>query len=178
MDNMNATFTLYNGSNVIKTCVFNNKTNGTTLNCGMTNTSKWAKGNTINCTVTATDNNSQRSTGSATKTVSNLAPNPPSLNSPADGSTGISTSTTLNVTVTDTDGDSLNVIFYNGSNHPICSNTSISSGGTVSCRWSSLSIGTTYKWYVYVTDGINTTTSSRWNFSTNQVPTTPLTAIT
>jgi len=71
---MNATFTLYNGSNVIKTCVFNNKTNGTTLNCGMSNTSLWVKGNTINCTVTATDNNSQRSTGSATKNVSNLAP--------------------------------------------------------------------------------------------------------
>jgi len=171
-DNMNATFILYNGSNVIKTCAFTNKTNGTTLNCGMTNTSKWAKGNTINCTVTVTDNNSRTSTGSATKTVGDLAPDQPALNSPQDGCTGVLSSTLLNVTVADLDDDSLDVTFLNAlDNSVICSNLSISSGSTVGCRWSNLSPGATYRWFVNITeipaDGTAFTTGPRWNFSTN-----------
>ncbi len=41
-----------------------------------------------------------------------VAPNQPAVNSPTDGSTGVSTSPNLNVTVTDNDSDAMNVSFF------------------------------------------------------------------
>jgi len=95
--------------------------------------------------------------------------NPPSmiLNAPADDATNQAPLTLLNVTLTDPDGDTMNVTFYNNSDDSIiCFNTSISNNTAVKCTWGGLSELTDYQWYVNVTDGSLTTKSSIWNFST------------
>jgi len=50
----------------------------------------------------------------ANYTLGNSAPDSPLVNAPSDGATGVSTSPDLNVTVTDDDGDDMNVSFYGG----------------------------------------------------------------
>ncbi|HIE33777.1 MAG TPA: hypothetical protein EYP86_01390 [Candidatus Altiarchaeales archaeon] len=73
-DNLNISVSLYNGSNLIVTCSWTNQANGTSWNCGMTNTSEWVKGNTINCTATYIDTSGSSSSSSTTKIVQNTAP--------------------------------------------------------------------------------------------------------
>ncbi|HDI72901.1 MAG TPA: hypothetical protein ENF58_02075 [Candidatus Altiarchaeales archaeon] len=72
-DVMNVTVYLYNSSNLIKQCSWTNQANGTTLNCGMTNTSEWVKGNALYCNVSVTDG-TNTTTDSVSKIVSNTAP--------------------------------------------------------------------------------------------------------
>jgi hypothetical protein len=69
---------------------------------------------------TSSGNITHTSSGAATKSVAvsgmastaNHAPNPPVLVQPADSATDVSTSPTLEVTVTDSDSDPMNVSFY------------------------------------------------------------------
>jgi len=94
-----------------------------------------------------------------------LAPNQPTLNSPTNASYINQSSTVLNVTVTDPDGDTMNVTFFNASdNSQICNRTGIANGSYANCTWSSLSDGV-YQWFVNVTDGTNTTQSNTWTFT-------------
>ncbi|KKN07777.1 hypothetical protein LCGC14_1063560, partial [marine sediment metagenome] len=107
-------------------------------------------------------------------TTVNTAPDAPTNPIPADGATGVSTDPTLSINVSDPDGDTLDVYFYDGSDALIGTNMSISSGGTASFSWSGLSGNTYYEWYVIVSDGISNTTSSTWNFTTvNTAPDAP-----
>jgi len=97
----------------------------------------------------------------------NYAPNSPILNAPLDDATGVSLNPILNVTVSDPDGDVMNVTFIkNLDNSVICTNNSISNNTVVTCTWSGLSELTDYQWYVNVTDGSLTTQSDFWNFTT------------
>ena len=101
----------------------------------------------------------------------NNAPNA-TVNAPSNDATGQALSVDLNVTVTDEDGDSMNVSFYNNATDSQISTTqtSIANGSTAEVTWSGLSVGTTYSWYVNVTDGTDTTQSSVWSFTTTQTP--------
>ena len=100
------------------------------------------------------------------------APDEPSAPSPADGATNVSTSPTLEVTVSDPDGDSMDVTFYDASDDSaIGTDSGVSDGGTASVTWSGLSYGTSYSWYAVADDGTDTTQSDTWSFDTNYEPT-------
>lgn len=105
--------------------------------------------------------------------TANAAPNAPTVNSPSDGATGQALSVDLNVTVTDDDGDTMNVSFYNNATDAQIGSTQtgVANGSTAEVTWSGLSAGTTYYWYANSTDGSAITQSSVWNFTTSQTPT-------
>ena len=97
----------------------------------------------------------------------NNAPNAPTNPSPADGANGISTSPTLSVDVTDPDGDTMDVSFYDASDDSLIgTDNGVASGGTASVTWSGLNTETTYEWYAVADDGTDTTTSATWTFTT------------
>jgi len=121
----------------------------------------------INVTCKAYDSiNYSTHTMSNSTTVENSLPSS-TLNSPSNKEVFSvnTTSVILNITITDVDGDTMNATFYNLSDDsPICANTSIANGSDVICNWTGLSEGI-YGWYVNVTDGTDTNTSSTSNFS-------------
>ena len=101
----------------------------------------------------------------------NGAPNAPTLNSPADGATGIGTSTTLSVGVSDPDANPLTVTFKgrpfaSGAFATIGQNTGVASGSNTTTSWASLSAGQKFEWFVEVSDGTTTTTGPTWTFNT------------
>lgn len=99
-------------------------------------------------------------------TVSNNAPDVPQLNSPSDESTiGSSSQATLSVDVFDEDGDVLDVTFYRGSDLEI-GTVQVNSGESASVVWSGLSASTTYSWYAVADDGLSSTQSPTWSFTT------------
>ena len=98
--------------------------------------------------------------------VANSVPDVPSNPFPSDGATEISRNLTLSVTVTDSDGDPMDVSFYDSSNTLIGTDSGVASGSTASVNWSCLSYDTTYNWYVVVDDGSGTTQSATWIFTT------------
>ena len=102
-------------------------------------------------------------------------PNEPTNPSPSDGATDIDYSPTLSVDVSDDDGDDLTIIFYDASDDSEIDTDIVSGGsGTASVTWSELSPGTSYSWYVTVDDGLSTTQSGTWSFTTNLVPNEPI----
>jgi subtilisin/minor extracellular protease Epr len=105
--------------------------------------------------------------------TSNSPPNAPSNPIPNDGATGVSTSPTLSVDVSDPDGDIMDVSFYDANTgNPIGTDTGVASGGTASVTWSGLSHDTTYSWYAVASDGVATTQSQTWKFTTESSTTT------
>ena len=101
----------------------------------------------------------------------NTIPNVPTLNGPADGATGVGTSPTLDVGVSDPDGDPLTVTFYgrplaSGNFAELVQFSGVTSGDDVSTLWPSLGAGQTYEWYVSVSDGSLTRTGPTWTFHT------------
>ena len=103
-------------------------------------------------------------------TVSSQGNNPPvkpSDPSPADGASNIPVNPTLSVYVDDPDGDKLDVYFYNASDNSVIKTlTGQNPGSRVSAIWPALSKDSTYSWYVTITDGMYTTQSSTWTFTT------------
>ena len=98
----------------------------------------------------------------------NIAPDKPTVVTPANGATGTSTNPTLRVQVTDqNDYDSLNVTFYAQGGIQIGSTqTGIANGSTASVTWSGRSYSTTYYWYAVSDDGTAQTQSDTWHFTT------------
>jgi hypothetical protein len=97
----------------------------------------------------------------------NQPPNKPELNYPIHGSINQIINPILNVTVTDPEGDLLNVTFINNLDQSIiCQNNSVTNGSYVTCTWSDLIESTTYNWYANVTDGEFINQSGIWNFTT------------
>jgi len=96
----------------------------------------------------------------------NHPPNKPTNPSPSDGSTDVPINPTLNVTVTDPDGDTMDVSFYNANGTLIGIDKNVPSGGIASVIWYNLDYNKTYSWYVIVNDDEYSTTSSIWNFTT------------
>ncbi len=103
-------------------------------------------------------------------------PHQPVLVAPADGATGVSTSPTLEVTVSDPQEDSLDVTFYGRqvgapTYDEIATNTDVSSGSNTATLWAGLSPSTNYEWYVEVTDtSENTQVGPVWSFTTIVTP--------
>ena len=97
----------------------------------------------------------------------NSPPDQPINPSPSDDETGVDTDPVLSVVVSDPDGDSLNISFYNASDNSLIDvDNNVVSGGVASVSWSDLSENTSYNWFVVVDDSENTTTSNTWNFKT------------
>ena len=103
--------------------------------------------------------------------AANGAPDAPSLNAPANGATGIGTSPTLSIGVSDPDLDSLTVTYFgrplaSGNFAQIAQHTGVASGGNDTATWPSLGAGQTFEWYTTVSDGTHTTTGPTWTFHT------------
>lgn len=98
----------------------------------------------------------------------NQPPNTPILVFPPDGSTVDSqTSATLEVRVTDPDGDTMDVKFYNADNDELITvDSDILSGDVASISWNELSANTEYHWYAVSDDGEFSTQSATWSFTT------------
>jgi len=98
----------------------------------------------------------------------NHPPNRPTLISPTDGQTiGSQTSATLEVLVSDPDGDNMDVTFYDKADDSVIATVAGAMNDTsVSTTWSSLSSGTSYQWYVTVSDSVLDNVSDTWSFTT------------
>jgi hypothetical protein len=102
----------------------------------------------------------------------NSAPNPPYNPSPSDGAEDICLTCPLSVFVSDPDGDSMDVTFYNASDDSVIgTDTSVPSGGIASINnWGPFNLGTTYSWYAVANDGVlDSSPSSTWSFTTISV---------
>ncbi len=102
-----------------------------------------------------------------------LVNHPPNIqiNNPKDQEEDLPLNTTLNITMTDVENDTMNVTFYKASDDTtICDKTTnVSNGSDVTCTWSNLDYNTNYTWYVNATDGKDTTQSTTWNFTTRTI---------
>jgi len=106
--------------------------------------------------------------------TANYVPNVPTYPTPNDGATDLDYSPTLSVDVSDDDGDTLTVTFYNASDDSLIGSDAILGGtGTASVTWSGLSSGMSYSWYAISDDGLNINQSATWSFTTNYVPNVP-----
>ena len=110
----------------------------------------------------------QSATWSFTTIVINTAPNAPTNPTPSDSATGVSTNPILSVDVSDPDGGTLDVYFYDGFDTLIDIDTGVTSGGTASVSWLGLSGNTYYEWYAIADDGMYNTTSATWSFNTEE----------
>jgi Concanavalin A-like lectin/glucanases superfamily/Bacterial Ig domain/Cadherin-like domain/Putative Ig domain/Calcineurin-like phosphoesterase len=100
------------------------------------------------------------------------APDVPTLNSPADGATGVIASPTLDVHVSDPDADDLTVKFFgrplaSGNFAQLVQIAGVPSGTDATTLWPNLGQGQTFEWYATVDDGTNpSVTSPTWTFHT------------
>jgi PKD repeat protein len=101
-------------------------------------------------------------------TPANNPPNKPSLVSPSNGSkVSDATKATLKVKVTDPDGDTMDVSFYNANGDVLIgTSTGKSNGSNAKITWSGLTVDTSYNWYAIVTDGEYSIQSDTWSFTT------------
>ena len=98
------------------------------------------------------------------------APDAPALNAPSDGATGVGTAPTLDVGVSDPDGDPLTVTYYgrpfaSGNFAQIAQHSNVTAAGDTA-PWSNLGQGQEFEWYVTLSDGTLTTTGPTWTFRT------------
>ncbi len=96
----------------------------------------------------------------------NVAPNDPDNPNPNDNAQGIVVNPTLSVHVSDPDGDSLTVRFYDASTDQQIGFDECTSDCTASTTWNGLTHDTTYSWYVKVSDGEFEVESDTWSFTT------------
>jgi hypothetical protein len=94
-------------------------------------------------------------------------PEKPSNPSPPDGSHFADTNTVLEVDVSDPDGDSMDVTFYDASDDSVIDiDYGVPSGGTATVTWSGLANGALYSWYVIAEDIDGSIQSDTWSFTT------------
>ncbi len=109
--------------------------------------------------------------------ANNTAPSQPTLVSPTpSGTTGVSTSPTLEVTVNDADGNATDVTFYGravgaGSWTNLGTAYAVASGTNATMSWPGLTASTQYEWYVTVNDGFYGIQGPTWTFTTASSPT-------
>jgi len=105
-------------------------------------------------------------------------PYQPSGPNPSDGATGIPLNPTVSVFVYDSDGDAMNVSFYNATTQSLIGiDVNVPSSTRASVTWSGLQNMTQYHWYAIADDGTHTNQSDAWVFTTgsggNQAPRAP-----
>ncbi|MDG6219044.1 MAG: Ig-like domain-containing protein, partial [Candidatus Thermoplasmatota archaeon] len=96
----------------------------------------------------------------------NRPPHPPTNPNPANNTQNVIIHPTLSVQVSDPDGDMLTVYFYDGSTHTLIGHVVSQSGRRAITKWTGLTHGTTYSWYVRVNDGEFNVTSETFSFTT------------
>ena len=106
--------------------------------------------------------------------VVSAPPDAPTLNAPANGATGIGTSPTLNVGVSDPDADPMTVTFFgrpfaSGNFAQIGQNTGVIDRNH-DPPWANIGAGQKFEWYATVNDGTHTTTGPTWTFTTAAAP--------
>jgi len=103
--------------------------------------------------------------------TSNQPPSQPTNLVPNNGQTGVSFDPTLQADVSDPDGGTIDVYFYDASDDSlICTSLGVASGTTVNCIWNNLDCDREYSWYVVVDDGEFTISSPTFTFRTNLCP--------
>lgn len=104
--------------------------------------------------------------------TANSPPDSVSVVNPSNGASGTDDSVSLEASVSDPDGDSMDVTFYDASDDSQIGNvqTGVSDGGTASVSWNSLEWGTQYSWYAVADDGKASTQSSTFSFTTQYAP--------
>jgi len=108
-----------------------------------------------------------------TQSSFNHAPSQPTLISPGDMSTDVSRSPSLRVTVSDPDGDLLQVTFYDATTNSIIGTVEgVESGSNAQFTWTGRSYDTTYQWYVVSSDTQLEASSDTWQFTTQSEPVT------
>jgi len=108
-----------------------------------------------------------------TQSAFNRAPSQPTLISPGDMSTDVSRSPSLRVTVSDPDGDLLQVTFYDATTNSIIGTVeNVESGSNAQFTWTGRSYDTTYQWYAVSSDTHLETSSNTWQFTTQSEPVT------
>ena len=96
----------------------------------------------------------------------NDPPNKPTNPSPTNYETGIGLNPELSVVVTDPDGDSMDVYFYDASTHQLIKKeTNVPNGSTISAVWTGLTYGSEKQWYVIVNDSKSENKSDTWYFT-------------
>ena len=101
----------------------------------------------------------------------NNPPNKPTNIQPVNGATNINTTPILSVYVSDPDGDSLLVSFYNASDNSLIDETIVKNDSNAFIIWSGLSFSTTYNWYAIASDSQLENISDTWSFTTeDQTP--------
>ena len=102
----------------------------------------------------------------------NIPPYKPNLISPSDDSTVDSeTSATLKVRVTDPNGDSMDVRYYDASDDSLIGTEyDVANGSIATLVWLDLSPETTYFWYAIADDQEFNTKSDIWSFKTENIP--------
>jgi len=109
-----------------------------------------------------------------TKMIVNQPPNKPTNPIPADGTEDVDIDITLSVDVTDPDGDTMDVSFFDASDDSLIGiDLNVPSGGTASVEWNDLIYNTTYSWYAIADDTMYETKSDTWSFKTIDIDDTP-----
>jgi hypothetical protein len=97
----------------------------------------------------------------------NNPPPEPTAPSIPDGAVDVGSTPTLSISVSDPDGGPVDVYFYNGATEALIgAELGVTSGSSAAVIWSGLAANTTYSWYVVVDDGLGTTRSATWTFTT------------
>jgi 2',3'-cyclic-nucleotide 2'-phosphodiesterase (5'-nucleotidase family) len=104
-----------------------------------------------------------------TRALFNNVPAEPINSGVEDGSTSASLNPTLSVTVSDADGSPVTVSFYDSNDTLIGTVSNVLTGGTASVVWNSLEESRQYRWYAVTNDGLGTTISPMWTFTTESL---------
>ena len=100
-------------------------------------------------------------------TTTNNPPNKPDNPDPEDGETNVDLNPDLSVDVSDPDGDTMDVSFYDASDDSLIgTDNDVDSGDTATVEWSGLDYNTEYEWYVVADDSEFETQSNTWSFTT------------
>jgi hypothetical protein len=103
-------------------------------------------------------------------TGENHAPGTPSNPQPPHGAWDVGIDPDLCVDVSDPDGDTMNVTFYDMMDCPIATATQVPSGGKACVQWNGLSPNSPYAWSAEANDGDKSTKSPQWSFNTGPTP--------
>ncbi|MEM1513476.1 MAG: choice-of-anchor J domain-containing protein, partial [Candidatus Thermoplasmatota archaeon] len=111
-------------------------------------------------------NNENTATGYWFEITENNPPDAPTNPYPANGATGVPVTTVMSVDVSDPDNEPLTVYFYWANNTLIGTASNVPSGGTATIGPITLNELTTYEWYAVAFDGMYSTPSPTWSFTT------------
>lgn len=102
------------------------------------------------------------------KTIVNQPPNKPTNPYPENGAGDVEIDPYLSVDVSDPDGDTMDVYFFDAADNYLGSDLNVPSGGNATYQWKGLFYNKTYSWYAIADDTISETRSDTWSFTTKE----------